>query len=207
MIKPQQIKANSRGKQETLMFQTPLFCVVFLGLKIGIIVAITLSVVSFLDFGQGNCKSFKINHLDELTKIRKLLINKLFYIPCPKSNSFVLHASELEITASQLNPTTRVVTIHGNCFYASLDQLLPHFINKEYHLILAMEYVAYFDMTVADFVQQESKNHNALGYQMIVVLPNERFQNLINHIDPEGHIKLSKDFRSALATITNTANT
>ncbi|MBT4838532.1 MAG: SulP family inorganic anion transporter [Methylococcales bacterium] len=137
MVKPSKIKSHSLKRDDAIMLWTTLFCVVFLGLKVGIIIAIILSVSIFLS-----------------------------------------HTSNLEITDSIIDDC-RIITIHGNCYYASLDQILPYFKEPERNLLINLEYVAYFDSSIAEFICKKQKSYANTQHQMALILPNPKFQTYI----------------------------
>ncbi len=86
---------------------------------------------------------------------------------------FLIHANQLEI--SDTHPADfQVITIHGNFFYASIDQLLPHFEQRDSNLILNLDFVSYFDDVAAEYIQQEYALRTAMGFHLLVVAPFER---------------------------------
>lgn len=81
---------------------------------------------------------------------------------------FLIHANQLEITDTK-PADFQVITIHGNFFYASIDQLLPHFERRDSHLILCLDFVSYFDDVAAEYIQQEYILRTATQHHLFVV--------------------------------------
>ncbi len=104
--------------------------------------------------------------------------------------NFLLHANRLEITDT--HPADyQVITIHGNFFYASIDQLLPHFEKRDSHLILNLDFVAYFDDSAAEYIQQEYAIRSSMGYHLLIVAPFARHKDLLQR---SGGTKLAEIF-------------
>ena len=155
MIKPGKLRSYNRSTQDVVMLWITFFSVVLLGLKVGIAIAILLSVVYFL-----------------------------------------LHANQLEITNTR-PADFQVVTIHGNCFFASIDQLLPHFAQRDSDLILNLEFVAYFDDAAAEFIQQENAERTRLGHSMLVIAPRTIHKACFQRVDIAQKVKLFDSFAKA----------
>jgi MFS superfamily sulfate permease-like transporter len=155
MIKPRKLRKNLRTKQDLVMFWLTYLVVMFIGLKMGIAVAILLSVVNFL-----------------------------------------LHANQLEITDTY-PAYFQVLTIHGNFFYASIDQLLPHFDKREGNLILNLDFVAYFDDTAAEYIQQECVMRAGLGHHLLVVAPAARHKRCLQRIGESSKVKVFESYAKA----------
>jgi SulP family sulfate permease len=109
---------------------------------------------------------------------------------------FLLHANQLEIT--DIHPADfQVITIHGNFFYASIDQLLPHFEQRKGNLILNLDFVAYFDDTAAEYVQQEYALRAALGYHLLVVTPAQRHTRRLQRTGKNKKVEIFESYAKA----------
>ncbi len=132
MIKFKKLRKSLATLENKILFWITLLTVLFVGLKVGIAMAIFLSIVNFL-----------------------------------------LHANQLEITDNQQGDY-RAITIHGNFFYASIDQLMPYFENKKLDVILNLDFVAYFDDFAAEFIYQEIKLFTSEDKCLLLVAPSSR---------------------------------
>ena len=155
MIKPQKLRENLRTKQDCILFWITYLVVMFVGLKAGIGVAISLSIINFL-----------------------------------------LHANQLEITNTR-PADFQVITVHGNFFYASIDQLLPHFENRDGHLILNLDFVAYFDDTAAEYIQQEYAIRAKMGHHLLVVAPAERHKRCLRRTSKNSKVEVFESYAKA----------
>lgn len=116
---------------------------------------------------------------------------------------FLIHANQLEIS-NTFPADFQVITIHGNFFYASLDQLLPHFEQRNSHLILCLDFVSYFDDVAAEYIQQEYILRAATLHHLLVVTQSQKHKDCLQRTAKDKGVKIFDNFgkaRTALEVI------
>jgi SulP family sulfate permease len=116
---------------------------------------------------------------------------------------FLIHANQLEITDTK-PADFQVITIHGNFFYASIDQLLPHFEQRECHLILCLDFVSYFDDVAAEYIQQEYVLRSATQHHLFVVTHSQKHKECLQRTANNNGAKVFENYgkaRTALEVI------
>ncbi len=92
---------------------------------------------------------------------------------------FLKHANKLKITHTYLDDF-QVITIHGSFFHASIDQLIPHFEQRDSNLILCLDFISYFDDAAAEYIQKEFALRAAKRNHLLVVAPVQKHKDCLH---------------------------